>query len=289
MEAVFTNHNFRLDDGTCTRPGTGPTLDEHPWCIAAKRLLDTVFPGRKDHLRLADLGCLEGGFAVEFARMGFQVVGVEVRESNMAACRVAKERTNLPNLSFVQDDAWNLGKQGSFDAVFCCGLLYHIDRPKQFLEMVSATTTRLLILHTHFATARASLQPILPRALRVRLSPVLARLGGGSINTYLLSAMAENEGLQGRWYTEFDSETRFRERERAKWASWDNRRSFWLRKEHLLQAISDVGFDLVMEQFDGLDPDIAESMLRGYYKLHDRGTFVGIKTGGGAVSPHSAV
>jgi 2-polyprenyl-3-methyl-5-hydroxy-6-metoxy-1,4-benzoquinol methylase len=280
-EAAFTSHNIRLDDGTCTRPGTGPTLDEHPWCISAKRLLDVVWPGRKDGLRLADLGCLEGGFAVEFARMGFQVVGIEVRESNIAACRVVKERTNLPNLSFVQDDAWNLGKHGPFDAVFCCGLLYHFDRPKQFLEMLSAATSRVLLLHTHFADARASLQPLLPRALRARLSPLLARLGGGgSVNTYLLSAMAVNEGLEGRWYTEFDRETRFRERERAKWASWDNRRSFWPRKEHLLQVLSDVGFDLVMEQHDALGPDIAESMRRGYYKQHDRGMFVGIKPPG---------
>jgi hypothetical protein len=33
-----------------------------------------------------------------------------------------------------------------------------------------------------------------------------------------------------------------------------------------------------MEQFDHLEPDIAESMLRGYYRKHHRGTFVGIKT-----------
>jgi hypothetical protein len=51
-----------------------------------------------------------------------------------------------------------------------------------------------------------------------------------------------------------------------------------VRREHLLQAIRDVGFDLVLEQFDSLGADIAGEMLRGYYKTDDRGTFIGIKT-----------
>jgi hypothetical protein len=44
-------------------------------------------------LRIADLGCLEGGYAVEFTRMGFsEVVGIEVRKSNFANCMFVKER-----------------------------------------------------------------------------------------------------------------------------------------------------------------------------------------------------
>ena len=66
--------------------------------------------------------------------------------------------------------------------------------------------------------------------------------------------------------------------------SWDNRRSFWIQREYLLQAIHDVGFDLVMEQFDSLGPNIAENMLGGYYKTNSRGTFIGIKTGNSAKS-----
>ena len=35
--------------------------------------------------------------------------------------------------------------------VFCCGLLYHLDKPKEFLDTLSAVTTKLLILQTHFS------------------------------------------------------------------------------------------------------------------------------------------
>lgn len=94
----FTAHNVRLDDGTLTIPESSRTLDESSWFISARGILETVFPGDKSHLRLADVGCLEGGYAVGFARMGFQVLGIEVRELNMAACNYIKSKTNLPNL-----------------------------------------------------------------------------------------------------------------------------------------------------------------------------------------------
>jgi hypothetical protein len=93
-----------------------------------------------------------------------------------------------------------------------------------------------------------------------------------------LSSPGENEGLPGRWFTEFHSERSFGKRESLKWSSWDNRRSFWIQREHLLQTIRDVGFDLVMEQYDNLEPNIADCLLGGSYQANLRGTFIGIKT-----------
>lgn len=276
MAIEFTCHNIRLDDGTLTKPDEGHSMEAYPWFVSARRVLETVFPGEKRHLRLADLGCLEGGYAVEFARMGFQVLGIEVREANLAACNYVKSKTNLPNLEFVKDDAYNIGKHGMFHAVFCCGLLYHLDRPKQFLESLSSVTSKLVILQTHFSTdtLSARLQSLLPTLAQ----RALARVTKGRTDTFYLSRTCENEGLAGRWYTEFANDESFRRRETSKWTSWNNRRSFWIQREYLLQAIQDVGFDFVMEQFDGLGSNIADSMLRGYYRTDRRGTFVGIKT-----------
>jgi ubiquinone/menaquinone biosynthesis C-methylase UbiE len=255
MSVTFTAHNIRLDNGAFTRPESDVPMTDSPWLQAAQRVLRTVFPGDKTHYRLADLGCLEGGFAVEFARMGFRVLGIEIRESNLAACWHVKAHTNLPNLEFVRDDAWNVAAHGTFDAVFCCGLLYHLDRPKRFLELLSRVTTKLLIVQTHFATETPNAK-------------------------FSLSAPAENESLPGCWFPEFVDDAHFRNREEHRWSAWDNRRSFWIRREYLLQTLRDVGFDLVAEQFDGLGPDIAGSMLHGYYRSDDRGTFIGVKCDG---------
>ena len=72
----FTAHNIRLDDGRYTCPEVGYTIADHPWCKSAAGLLSAVFPGDKSRIRVADLGCLEGGYTVEFARLGFQAVGI---------------------------------------------------------------------------------------------------------------------------------------------------------------------------------------------------------------------
>jgi hypothetical protein len=279
MTVEFTGHNIRLDDGSFTKPESTRSMENHPWFISARGILETVFPGDKSQLRLVDVGCLEGGYSVEFARMGFQVLGIDVRELNIAACNYVKSKTDLPNLEFVQDNALNVAKYGEFDAVFCCGLLYHLDRPKEYLETLSAVTKKLLILQTHFSLIK-------PRDIELRLPmrvrSVLAGLQWVAAKVlkkpapvnYLLSSRTENEGVPGRWYPEFENKS-----ETSKWSSWDNHRSFWIQREHLLQTIRDVGFDLVMEEYDNLEPSIAESLLGGSYQANLRGTFIGIKTG----------
>ena len=40
----------------------------------------------------------------------------------------------------------------------------------------------------------------------------------------------------------------------------DNRRSFWIQREYLLQTIQEVGFDHVLEQYDALGENIVVAM-----------------------------
>jgi SAM-dependent methyltransferase len=273
----FTSHNIRLDDGSYTKPDAGLSIDAHPWFLAAKRVLDTAFPGDKSGLRVADLGCLEGGYTVEFARLGFQALGLDVRESNIEACRYVQSRVNLPRLEFVRDDVWNIAAYGTFDATFCCGLLYHLDKPVEFLKTLSSVTKRVLILQTHFAEAKDSPSFIQPRRLRRVLSRIFPLKNTGT-TTHKLSYLKTNEGVPGRWFSEFRNQRAFRDRENRRWASWDNRASFWIQREYLLQALRDAGFDLVLEQFDALGADIAYEMTKGVYRRSGRSTFIGIKT-----------
>jgi 2-polyprenyl-3-methyl-5-hydroxy-6-metoxy-1,4-benzoquinol methylase len=267
----FVAHNIRLDDGTYTIPGHVDSMESNGWLRSTARLIDVVFHGDKSRLRLADLGCLEGGFAVEFARMGIgEVIGLDAREINIAACQYVKSRTKLPNLRFVQDDAWNIAKYGTFDIIFCCGLLYHLDRPKRYLELLSSVTSKLLIVQTHFSTIEPW-ETRMPRVVLRTLRKVRRQ------NPYWLGIAALNEGLPGRWRTEFTDQTH-QQREAHRLSSWDNRHSFWIQREYLLQAIQDIGFDMVLEQFDSLAPNIVESMLRGFYRRDTRGTFIGIRS-----------
>jgi 2-polyprenyl-3-methyl-5-hydroxy-6-metoxy-1,4-benzoquinol methylase len=123
MTSSFTAHNIRLDDGSLTKPEQSWLIEDVPLLKFSKQFLQTAFPEGFAGKRIVDLGCLEGGYTVGFARAGFDALGIEVRQNNFENCQRVKAGTNLPNLTFAWDDVRNLGKYGVFDAIFCCGLL----------------------------------------------------------------------------------------------------------------------------------------------------------------------
>jgi SAM-dependent methyltransferase len=251
----FTAHNVRLDDGTETFPSIGYTMDRNPVTRGVKRVLTALYPQGLQGKTIIDVGCLEGGFATEFARMGLSATGVEVRESNYQNCLYVKEHVNLPDLRFLQGDAADISKFGRFDVFFVSGLLYHLDQPRKFIEDVAQNCGKALIIWTHVTHAEET----------------------EACKTYALSDLEQNEGLSGRWYPEH-GDIPADELNKLKWASWNNKSSFWVQKEYLLQLLKEVGFDLVFEQFDCLD-DIISDMTEGFYNKIDRVMLVAVKTG----------
>jgi hypothetical protein len=244
---IFTAHNICLDSGELTKPDK-VLMSDHPVARSTRNLLNLVFPGDKSHLRLVDLGCLEGGYTVEFARMGFQALGIEVRDENFDCCTYVKQRTRLPNLDFAKDTAWNVADYGEFDVSFCCGLLYHLDKPRSFLEILARQTKKLIVLQTHFSVLAND-------PTRFHLSPV-----------------TENEGLKGRWFQEPTVD-----RERARWASWENSTSFWIQREHLIGLLKDLGFETIFEQLDGYATADLGQKLETEYNDWLRSTFIGMR------------
>ena len=249
---TFTAHNVLLNDGTQTIPEQRVLLEETPNFQAAVRSLRNSFGPNLTGLRVVDLGCLEGGYTAGFARLGMIAKGIEVRQSNLDCCEIVRQGVNLPNLSFNKDNVLNLESYGSFDAVFCSGLLYHLDNPRAFVDIMSRASAKVIILHTHYATHEPSRHP-------------------------KLSEMDTNEGMSGRWYSEHE-ETDDDAKEKLKWASWDNHRSFWNTKGGLFDMLRCNGFSLVYEQMDWLNGKLEESMTEGgqYYR-NQRTMIVGVR------------
>jgi SAM-dependent methyltransferase len=256
MHPDFIAHNIRLDDGRCTMPHQARTLDQTSLVHATRRLLCLAFPAGLAGRSIIDVGCLEGGHTVEFARAGMVSTGLEVRASNFENCLYVQRNLSLPNLRFVQADANEIARHGPFDAVFASGLLYHLDKPRAFLAEASKACRRIILLHTHIAHAAET--------------PARA--------TYGLSPLAQNEGLSGRWYEEHDAPPQ-EQLNALREASWANTRSFWPEKQFLLQALLDVGFDTVFESFDCMENIVVE-MTSGYYVNLDRVFIIGIKSEG---------
>ena len=86
----FTAHNVRLDDGSFTYP-EAPPIDTHGNYVCVKNLLPLLYPDGWQGRSIVDLGCLEGGFATEFAARPIASGGAEaVRTNACAACAIAR-------------------------------------------------------------------------------------------------------------------------------------------------------------------------------------------------------
>ncbi len=105
-----------------------------------------------ENLRILDLGVLEGAFAIELARRGATVVGIEGREANIVKAQFAKEALSLKNVDFILDDVRNVAEKtyGRFDVILCLGILYHLNAPDvfRFLEQVAEMCDQFVIIDT---------------------------------------------------------------------------------------------------------------------------------------------
>lgn len=103
-------------------------------------------------LRILDLGCGEGVYAIEAGLRGAEVVAVDARSQRMDAGRACAERHGLHNVRFLQQDVRRLTREGlgQFDIVYFLGLLYHLDETEIFpvLENVYGLCGRLLLIDT---------------------------------------------------------------------------------------------------------------------------------------------
>jgi hypothetical protein len=238
----FQYHNIELEDNSQTIPGT-PLFYSDQGCQEALRILGRRYPVRNQRqlVKVADLGCLEGGHSVEFARAGFNVTGIEIREKNFALCEKARNGLNLPLLRFVQDDVRNISRYGNFDAIFAGGILYHLPNPVEFLKLLFDAANDGVIINTHFATPDCANQ--------------FHEAGK-------LSAVVNHEGYAGRWYTEYADGKRDQTQNWARVCAWGNDLSFWLLKEELQRALCDIGFVDVMALFD---PGANPAFVRGTF------------------------
>lgn len=201
---TFTAHNIRLPDGTETLPGH-ELVEDSPRCQAALEIFASVLGERATPALIADLGCLEGGYSIAFARAGYDVTGYEARTENILCCRYVADQVKLPGLRFEQADVRSVLGRASDDqwhAVYCGGLLYHLEYPAAFLRDLGRATRRVLVVETHFSDH--------PDAV--------------------------HEDYEGHW---------FREDITHRWAAVKNEQSFWLTKDSLIEAMFDAGFSQV--------------------------------------------
>jgi SAM-dependent methyltransferase len=214
----FTTHRIKLADDVYTADtGVEPDID-----LRVSAVLDAT--GGLAGKRVIDVGCLEGGFSVEFARHGAaEVVGVEVRKLSVRRCELVRDLLGLTNLRFVCGDVLHelARAQEPFDVVLATGILYHLAHPDAALQLMRDRCSGVLLLCTHVANAEV--------ASHGCSDDLVDYVGAGG--TY-----------RGRRYSERGLEPTEATGDGDLWASWSNETSFWPLEDDLVRMIESAGF-----------------------------------------------
>jgi SAM-dependent methyltransferase len=108
------------------------------------------FGGTLEHCRVLDVGCHQGYWSLCAIRDGAEyVLGIDGREEHVAQARYVfeKARVDPSRYDFRTENVFDLDEEG-FDVVFCLGLLYHVPRPYELIERLSAANTSVLLIDT---------------------------------------------------------------------------------------------------------------------------------------------
>ena len=103
---------------------------------------------------ILELGALEGAQSFILARHpGVErVVALEGRKTNLRKARFVQDLLQIRNIEFIRAnlEEADLAGFGKFDAIFCCGLLYHLPAPWLLMKQFAAIAPAAFIW-THYA------------------------------------------------------------------------------------------------------------------------------------------
>jgi 2-polyprenyl-3-methyl-5-hydroxy-6-metoxy-1,4-benzoquinol methylase len=246
---VWTGHNIPLTPTDSTLGPDIPLISDDARTITIKALIRRL---GKEHVRVLDLGSLEGGLSFEMAREGWDTLGVEGRLSNFDKSELIRRYFGMDNLRFEHRDVKSLdpARDGTFDAILCCGLLYHLDNPFAFLGTLAALLAEdgLLFLDTHVA----------PDDEAARYGTHAAQLSGPA-------ALAHGgHDYDGRWF----SEPREGDVLDRQWSAVSNERSFWPSRRSLIRGVYHAGFQAIGELFGMFEIDREFALRDKFSRLY---------------------
>jgi SAM-dependent methyltransferase len=192
-----------------------------------RRRVQTVLDlaaSQEKSLRLLDLGCGEGGLALELGKQGFEVVGIEGRAAVAEKAEFAREALGLRRVSIVNRDVRRLSVEeyGYFDVVLALSILDRLDAPAVF-DVVK----RIGSLCTGFALVEAELAA---RSRATRTFDGLVFRGAPRREHAASASRAERLAAPDR--------------------SLDNEQSFLLTRPSMLALLARAGFTSILETLD---------------------------------------
>jgi len=219
----FSTHQIYLGNGLWTMD-KGVIAEKD---LRTKVVLDQA-GGSLRGKTILDLGCLEGGFTVAFARLGAKMsVGVEAREISYQRCEILRQYLKLRNLRFIHGDInVVLPQLQPFNIVFASGILYQMADPYSLLKAIHAVCRDFAVIDTHIAQHD---------------SP------SHKCSAELVTRTFEGKTYVGRIYHEYDPCLPKDQVEGFLWAAYRDHDAFWPLEKSLEQMLLVVGFHNIIK------------------------------------------
>lgn len=180
---------------------------------------------------VVDLGCHRGEHIQKQIRKRFknaEILGIEPKESNFRECVAL----NLEGVKFAQLDCRKLTREdvGTFDFVWCYGLIYHLDDPTLLMKSICEITTddSFTWIEGHIAIETEQAQMTDP-------------------NPEIVRKVLDGEPYYGKMYREFKPDTPAEQKDLADKASLDNEYAFWLTYDSMVRMFRKYNFQSVAE------------------------------------------
>lgn len=126
----------RLPDDTGLVASTGPMRGCEDYRVEWFERLIGGFTGK----RILELGPLEGGHAYMAEKRGAaEIVSIEANPRAYLKCLLLKEIFGLQRARFLLGDftPYLRDSREQFDAVFACGVLYHMTNPVELIQLIT--------------------------------------------------------------------------------------------------------------------------------------------------------
>jgi hypothetical protein len=149
------------EEGNCISiPGTSRLFDDQRVHWAEEAL------GGFKGTNVLELGPLEGHHSYMLHKAGAKTVtAIEANSQAFLKCLCVKEIYNLHNVRFHLGDCveyLKINKQ-KYDVVFANGILYHMQKPIEFLELLGKTTDRIVMWTHYYDSTHISKNPKIAR------------------------------------------------------------------------------------------------------------------------------
>ena len=186
---------------------------------------------RREIRRVIDVGCHRGEHIANILSKQFpeaEIVGVEPKPDNYEECIKASNH----RIKFIRKDCRSLSKEemGTFDFVWCWGLIYHLDDPTLLMKALASIVhdRSWVCIDGHIAIEG-------DQAYAPYLEPTIVR------------RVFAGDTYDGKMFREFEENTSQSDKDKLDRASLDNPWSFWLTYESMLKLFRVHGFGNITE------------------------------------------